>query len=191
MRAISHTLLAIALAVGSVVVLGAVPVLRTAAERASDPGPTLAPGVLLVASPRLRDPTFRGAVILVASWDRSGATGLVVDAPPASAGPSAAGWGGPLRPGQVTWVVPAVTPLARCIALPGGLTLTPDGAGAGVSGSRPFRGVAGWWPGELRREIARGVWVVVPGGRRRVLTADPAGLWPRLAGSVLRRFRVR
>ncbi len=182
-------LVAFALSAGSFLVLGAVPVLRVSAERAADPGPALAPGVLLVAAPRVRDPDFRQTVVLLASRDAGGSTGLVLDVPPPGVDPPLPFWGGPLSRHLELWVTRAVTPLARTLPVPGGLTVSRSAWG--VAGARRFRGVAAWGPGDLAREVRRGAWVVVPGGADTVLTADPAGLWPRLAGVVLRRFAVR
>ena len=182
-------LVAVGLALGSFLILGAVPVLRVSAERAADPGPALAPGVLLVAAPRVRDPDFRQTVVLLASRDGGGSAGLVLDVPPPAVDPPLPVWGGPLSRHLELWVTRAVTPLARTLPVPGGLTVSRSAWG--VAGARRFRGVAGWGPGDLAREVRRGAWVVVPGGAATVLTADPAGLWARLAGGVLRRFAVR
>lgn len=54
---------------------------------------------------------------------------------------------------------------------------------SGKSPSADFRvyvGYAGWGPGQLEAEIARGGWLVLPASAGEVFTTDPAGLWHRL-----------
>ena len=43
-----------------------------------------------------------------------------------------------------------------------------------------YAGYAGWAPGQLRAEIARGDWHVGAGDSRHVFDTDPAEVWPRL-----------
>jgi putative transcriptional regulator len=53
------------------------------------------------------------------------------------------------------------------------------GPAAGVD-FRAYVGYAGWAPGQLASEIARGDWTVAPGDAASVFAADPSGLWERL-----------
>lgn len=45
---------------------------------------------------------------------------------------------------------------------------------------RAYVGYAGWAPGQLAGEIARGDWLVAPGDAASVFTREPAALWQRL-----------
>jgi hypothetical protein len=45
---------------------------------------------------------------------------------------------------------------------------------------RAYVGYAGWAPGQLAGEIARGDWLVAPGDAASVFTREPAELWKRL-----------
>jgi len=45
---------------------------------------------------------------------------------------------------------------------------------------RAYAGYAGWAPGQLAAEIARGDWLVATGDAAAVFTRDPAGLWDEL-----------
>jgi putative transcriptional regulator len=45
---------------------------------------------------------------------------------------------------------------------------------------RGYAGYAGWAPGQLEDEIARGGWKVLPASDRDVFTKDPASLWGKL-----------
>jgi putative AlgH/UPF0301 family transcriptional regulator len=45
---------------------------------------------------------------------------------------------------------------------------------------RAYVGYAGWAPGQLAGEIARGDWLVAPGDAASVFTRDPASLWAEL-----------
>jgi putative transcriptional regulator len=46
---------------------------------------------------------------------------------------------------------------------------------------RLFIGYAGWAPGQLDSEMARGSWRVLPASSELVFDADPQTLWKRLA----------
>jgi putative AlgH/UPF0301 family transcriptional regulator len=53
------------------------------------------------------------------------------------------------------------------------------GPGPGVQ-FRAYVGYAGWAPGQLANEIARGDWTVAPGDAASVFASDPSGLWEKL-----------
>ena len=51
-----------------------------------------------------------------------------------------------------------------------------------LDGLRIFAGHAGWAPGQLENEIARGDWVLAPADAAAVFTAKPEALWRELHG---------
>jgi putative transcriptional regulator len=53
------------------------------------------------------------------------------------------------------------------------------GSSAGVE-FRAYVGYAGWAPGQLASEIARGDWTLAPGDAASVFARDPSGLWETL-----------
>ncbi|MCK5325985.1 MAG: YqgE/AlgH family protein, partial [Woeseiaceae bacterium] len=50
-----------------------------------------------------------------------------------------------------------------------------------VPGLRLFMGIAGWAPGQLDHEMARGSWHVVPASKDFIFAKDPGQLWKQLA----------
>jgi putative transcriptional regulator len=56
-----------------------------------------------------------------------------------------------------------------------------ENAPADASHLRLFLGYAGWSPGQLDYEIARGSWHVVPASEDVVFAEEPAKLWKRLS----------
>jgi len=146
-----------AIGLASFLLLGAFPRLRGAVDAIEAPPPPLTTGMLLVARPGGRTALTDRTVILVVDRVRPGTFGLVLDRPPPGLGPRLPYWGGPIERGNVAALVPgpaAFLPESDRVTWHvfvvggGGLAI----AGAGV---RRFRGFAGWWPGQLEKEIAR------------------------------------
>jgi putative transcriptional regulator len=154
-------------------------------------------GRLLVATPRLVDPTFAGSVVLLCVIDDGGAMGLVLDRPtaepaarhlPAWAGrlatPAMVFVGGPVQPETAIGLVGtvpgmehrALTPVAE------GIGMFDLGAGPvdGVTNARVFSGYAGWSPGQVAAEISAGDWFVLDPDPSDPLTPDPSGLRERV-----------
>jgi putative transcriptional regulator len=168
-------------------------------------------GRLLVATPKLADPNFDRAVVLLLDHDDEGALGVVLNRP------TPVGVGDVLEPWAGLAVAPQVVfqggPVALDSAL--GLAVVPGEPGADRDGDllgwrrvhgaiglvdleappellapelsslRIFAGYAGWGPGQLERELVDGAWYVVESEPGDVSAPDPQRLWR----AVLRRQR--
>lgn len=165
-----------------------------------------ATGRLLVASPGLSDPRFRQSVILLVQHDGQGSGGVIINRPsrlalkevlgPEVAGAARAGqlhYGGPVAPRKLLVLlahgadVPAASqPVMDDIALTGLAEFVAwREEGAQPFEFRVFTGHAGWAPGQLEAEIARGDWRVLPAGQRTVFATDPGSLWEQLRELVI------
>jgi putative transcriptional regulator len=161
----------------------------------------LAVGKLLVASRNLSDPNFANTVVLLADVSREGAMGLVVNRPttvtlarlfPALertlASASTAFLGGPVPgPGALALLRGTTAPATtrRIVAevhLVNSRAVLEEmiGAGAPASRFRVYLGYAGWGPGQLEDETAKGAWRVLEGDADVVFDADPRAMWRRL-----------
>jgi putative transcriptional regulator len=174
------------------------------------PPPTVLTSYLLVASPRLVDPSFARRTVLVLDHGDHGALGVVLDNPggvaveellpqwhPLATPPAELFTGGPVARN-------AVIGLARLGAAGAGDDdpTTPDGwtllidderpvgtidlgvdpppVATSIVGLRLFSGYAGWGSGQLEHEIEEGSWFVVPAEAHDPISADPEGLWRRV-----------
>ncbi|SDQ73099.1 YqgE/AlgH family protein [Quadrisphaera sp. DSM 44207] len=162
-------------------------------------------GRLLVATPALRHPAFRRAVVLLLDHTREGgALGVVVNRPTAMDVEAVLpGWqpfvtvpgrlfqGGPVALdtalGLVTVPGDESDPLGvrRIVGSVGVVDLDapPEVVTPVLAGLRIFAGYAGWSAGQLEGEIEEGSWYVVDGEAGDAFTDDPEGLW----SDVLRR----
>ncbi len=156
---------------------------------------------LLVASEELRDPNFRRTVVLVLSHDADGAFGLVINRPigrvPArvllarmglptqdARGEIALAFGGPVSP-ELGFVLHTPeyrgvdTRLVReGIALSGDPRVLVDiAAGRGPEAYLALVGYAGWAPGQLEAELARGDWDVVDADPDLLFVVPPERRW--------------
>lgn len=160
-------------------------------------------GRLLVASERMDDPNFAQTVIYMIEHDREGALGLVVNRPlgempvtdlmaPMGRDPDAGAavlrvyQGGPVSPGQGFFLHSRDVMLESSVALGDEIAVTGDPALLALlaEGRRPRRllfalGYAGWGPGQLESERARGAWYDIPGDPALIFAADPAQTWSR------------
>ena len=160
----------------------------------------LAPGLLL-AMPQLADPNFARAVILMIEHSEQGSMGLVVNHPsPIKATElldslemswhgedSAVVWaGGPVSP-STGWVLhePLIaTPTgAGTIEITSTISLStsPDRlrmiASAPPRNVRLLLGYAGWGPGQLAGEMARGAWLHTAVDPQLVFDTPPEHMW--------------
>lgn len=155
-------------------------------------------GKLLIASPRLGDPNFERAVILLLEHNPEGALGVVLNRPSETdvvdplptwaalaAHPAVVFVGGPVQ-------VDAVVCLARTdpgAAAPAGwepvvgplgvldLHKEPIEYGDSLDQVRLFAGYAGWDEGQLEGELDEGAWFVVDADPADALSPDPDRLW--------------
>ena len=157
-------------------------------------------GMFLLAAPRLRDPRFAQTVVLLLEYDRTGALGLVINRPTeaslhdvlATPLPNSEGHavfaGGPVE-------LPRLIALLRSpVAVDGAERLFGDVHASGsldtlrrmlerdgqAADVHVYLGYAGWAPGQLDAEIARGDWIVTPADAESVFDTPPGDVWPDL-----------
>ncbi|MPZ63045.1 MAG: YqgE/AlgH family protein [Propionibacteriales bacterium] len=165
----------------------------------------LAAGRLLVATPKLEDPHFTRAVVLMLDHDDDGSLGVVISRPttvPVAdvlpgwadlvSGPDVLFSGGPVSIDSALAVAvvsgigndPDDGPVGWRPIYPGAglvdLDTPPELLRHAVSGMRIFAGYAGWGAGQLEGEIAEGAWYVVPAQTEDLLCHDAELLWRRV-----------
>ena len=160
----------------------------------------LAPGLLL-AMPQLADPNFSRAVVLMIEHNEQGSFGLVINHPSPikatelleslemvwSGDDAAVVWaGGPVSP-STGWVLHEPSGLAQpgqgTIAITSSISLStsPDRLRA-IASSPPrnirlLLGYAGWGPGQLAQEMARGAWLHTDATPTLVFETPPDLIW--------------
>jgi putative transcriptional regulator len=170
-------------------------------------------GKFLIAGYRLRDPNFFKTVVLIIEHTPEGAMGLVVNRPSSITVADALtghfelpslhdlGYvGGPVEPAALFIVhdCPEYDP-GESAVVPGLFVASSAEAFEGVIRAaandepvryRVFFGCAGWGPGQLEGEIARGDWMIHDGDEEHVFQDDPYGLWEELVDSVYAKHRL-
>jgi putative transcriptional regulator len=182
------------------------------------------PGFLL-AAPRLGDPNFEGAVVLLGVHDDEGSLGWTLNGPLVdeaativratslvSAGDALpdtfnhpALRGGPVSPASV-WilykreggdlVLPGSISIGHEISVTGSVeALRTLIAGRGPTTFRLIVGYAGWGPGQLASELARGAWLPGAADASILFGKDTTTLWQRAyakaIGSIPQAFTSR
>ena len=162
--------------------------------------------VTLVAAPRLVDPDYRGAVLLAVPIENNRHVGIIVNRPtgrslsslfpehaPSKLVRDPVYFGGPMLRQAIFAVVHTDhTPGPGSIQMMKELFLATQGAVVdhiieqSPNEARYYVGYVTWRPGELRREIDRGLWYVLEADPELVFRKDPARLWEEL----LRRARA-
>jgi putative transcriptional regulator len=168
-------------------------------------------GRLLVATPKLADPNFDRAVVLLLDHDEEGSLGVVLNRPtpvgvgdvlepwaPLAGAPPVIFQGGPVSLDSALGlaVVPGEPAEGGDEALLGwrrvhgaiglvDLEAPPELLAAELGSLRIFAGYSGWGPGQLEKELVDGAWYVVDSEPGDVSSPDPDKLWR----SVLRRQR--
>jgi len=160
-------------------------------------------GKLLVASPLLREPTFRRTVISVLEHNEDGALGVVINRPgdasllevvppvaDLASQPAVLFAGGPVEPQAAialgVVIVDAPSESWRPVVHPVvtvDLDVDPLLLATSLRELRVFAGYAGWSGGQLEGEIAQGAWYVVESLPLDAFDALPDRLW----SAVLRR----
>jgi putative transcriptional regulator len=188
------------LAVGLLLIILAAPTL-------ADPLPQR--GMYLLATPKVGHPMWRQTVILLLEHGPGGTLGVIVnrplDVPAEELLPEVPGIrsrelrlysGGPVARDGLLW-------LLRSRRLPDGAKQVMEGvsygsdptllmerllAGGNDSEIRLLLGHAGWAPGQLAGEIARGDWRVLPADADSLFTLDSERQWLELTGRRLQRW---
>jgi len=158
-------------------------------------------GQLLVAEAQIGDPHFRRTVILVVESDETGAFGIVLNRSMAevdagqlmrdmgrgsegASGTVEIRMGGPVQPGT-GWVVHSPDysiPATRAVTPEIAVTADPQILDAITHGGGPASrivalGYAGWGPGQLENEMARGDWFTAPADPKLVFDKAPETMW--------------
>ena len=164
-------------------------------ERLGEP---LRQGAFLFSSPRLRDPNFLHTVVLLVTYGKEGASGLIInrptDVPLDQVLPDIKGiktfskpvyFGGPVSANLMRAL------LRSDAALPGAQKVLDD---IYVTANRKiimdvlrnpnpdktiriYAGYSGWAPGQLDREFARGDWISMDADPESVFSEDPSRIW--------------
>lgn len=176
----------------------------------------LAKGKLLVASRQLRDPNFAESVVLLVSYGPGGAMGVVINRPTkvplASVLPGVKELrgrketlyvGGPVAKHQMVLLVRSPTKPDDSTPVFGNVYATASLAAlrqaisdkASKAEFHAYAGYAGWAPGQLEAEVARGDWHIIAADAKTVFDQPPSDIWPelirRLEGQWARTFVLR
>jgi len=159
---------------------------------------SLAAGKLLVASRDLRDPNFSKSVVLLTRYGPHGAMGLVVNRPsnePLSAllpeieglepGGGRLFRGGPVQRARLVMLLRSTDDPDAARRLFDDVFISEDkglleqmvAEERGEASYRVYSGSAGWAPGQLEHELARGDWHVLPAEAEVVFHAEPGKVW--------------
>jgi putative transcriptional regulator len=158
---------------------------------------------LLVATDTMTDPRFHHTVIYLMHHDATGAMGVVVNRPLGEAelatllksiGRDGAGvsgtvrvhYGGPVEPTNALALHTTDWTGGQSHVVRDGVAVTRDPAILEAAGRKagPRRllfaiGYAGWAPGQLENEIARGHWITVPADEALIFDDDASTKWDR------------
>lgn len=153
-------------------------------------------GVFLVASPALADPNFSHTVVLITQHDSGGTIGVVVNRPTdrslSAALPDVKEFaervdrlwnGGPVRRSELVVLFrsersfDASLPVLQDLHLTQSLKVLEQVLASNPVALRLYAGYAGWAPGQLRNELTRGDWRIVPARPDLVFRANTDSLW--------------
>jgi putative transcriptional regulator len=157
------------------------------------------PAFLLVASQQMADPRFRKTVLLVTRHGNTGPIGVIVNRSenitldkilpeyPAAKEFSLFN-GGPLYPGQISYLVRGGDAVERTLTISSNIYLAYDMPILGelLGGKRRYKnlrvmhGMASWAPGQLEHEIKLGDWVAMPIDDAVIFDLPPADMWREL-----------
>ncbi len=172
---------------------------------------TLGKGILLIATPALKDPNFRQSVILLCEHSEQGALGVVVNRPteinitevlpqvPILEGQQHRVFtGGPVQKNSLLI-------LYRVPEEPSDTHHVVDGVYLGGNvetlerileqpstneSFRAFMGYSGWAPGQLENEMNSGSWLTMPADPVFVFEKDPSLLWHDIIQSLDESFKI-
>jgi putative transcriptional regulator len=159
----------------------------------------LSVGKILIASRQSHDSDFAQTVILLVRHDRQATIGLFVNRPLSvplteiypelKQGQLKLYAGGPVTVGiralyRSRTRLAGTSPILDDVSMISTKTLLGKMVEAGTPSSvfRVYAGYAGWSPGQVRDEIARGLWHVFAGDANVVFDAHPETVWSRLIG---------
>ncbi len=161
----------------------------------------LSVGKFLVAGRRLGDPRFQETVVLLISYDRNGAMGLIVNRPvkmslsdvfPDSAifkkRKDTVYFGGPVEMNRLLFLIRSPGKPEEAVHVFGSVYVSSSKdmldrminkrkEGAHV---RVYAGYAGWASGQLDAEVARGDWHVIQADAKTIFDKKSEKIWPEL-----------
>jgi len=163
----------------------------------------LAVGKILVASRKSHAADFAQTVVLLVRHDKQGTIGLFLNRPltiplsevyPDLKGGQLKLWaGGPLTVGiralyRSSAKPEEATPVLADVSMISTKTLLSKMVAAGTSSSafRVYAGYTGWSGGQLRDEVARGLWHIMAGDSGVIFDPHPETVWSRLIGRLAR-----
>ena len=160
-----------------------------------------AAGVVLVASQQMLDPRFRHSVILLLAHDDEGTVGLIINRPTAiSLADALPGlgdkgarhllfFGGPVALNTLMFLVRSPVPLAQSTLVLDDIYVSSDrGTLEQLLGKRKvtvmrlYFGYAGWGPGQLSAELARGSWQLFQADADTLFQEQSDTLWEKFIG---------
>ena len=162
------------------------------------PQAALSAGRFLIAGEHLRDPNFARTVVLLLNYGERGARGVVVnrrsDVKLAAVFPRISGLnqrpdtvhlGGPVSRNQLLILLRSDRPRRATEHVVGDIYLSTSrhvlvDALNRAAAVRVYAGYAGWAPGQLDREVARGDWHVLPADADTVFSDRPGEVWREL-----------
>lgn len=161
----------------------------------------LARGVLLIAQESMTDPNFSNTVLLITEYEETGTVGLVLNRPLENPAVEILPQlqelgldsydlyiGGPVRLNSLRLLVQTEAGLDDYYRVVDNIFQITDLRGVqdlldqktGQFRIRLYAGYAGWYPGQLERELLRGGWHLYRSDSSLVFSEDPASLWERL-----------
>ncbi len=159
-------------------------------------GEDLDKGKFLVAGRELRDPNFRESVVLLLEYSEHGTLGLIInrplDLPLSSVLKDIEGldrrtdsvyFGGPVAGNQLLLLLRSGRQSRYVHQIIDGLHVTADLnvlkslIDEGKEDFRVYTGNAGWAPGQLEAEMARGDWHILPANPIHVFSEEPSKVW--------------
>jgi putative transcriptional regulator len=160
-----------------------------------------AKGRFLVASHSLADPNFSETVVLLLAYEPTGAMGVIINRPAdvrlgsvlrdveeLRDRPDPVYLGGPVAGNLLLVLIRAARQPESSEAIFEGVYVSGSRAALRKALSkagkrnrvRGYAGHAGWGPGQLDREIARGDWQVTAADAAMVFATTPSAIWPEL-----------
>jgi len=160
-----------------------------------------ASGIFLVAARTIRDPNFSRSVILVTQPPSGGPVGVIINRPldrrlselfpeyeTLKSNEDVVYFGGPVAREGLVFVVRSAKPLARGMHVLGDVYLTGDPQTVETlltrsdptKGLRAFSGYSGWGSRQLKNEIDRGDWYLLPADAETIFEKRPDRIWPEL-----------
>jgi putative transcriptional regulator len=159
-----------------------------------------AKGKLLIASKKMQDPRFSETVVFLIEYRSTGAMGLIInrptdvrlselikDLPALKKRQDVAFYGGPVESNRMFLLIRSMNSIEESSNVMEEVHMSTSRAilEQVVSGKMnlPFRsyaGYAGWAPGQLDAEIARGDWYVTKADAHIIFDRDPKKIWQEL-----------